>query len=566
MKFRLFLICIIIFFPNIVFNAQSQEKVLLNTDRDIYIIGEVLWFNIVCHEDNSNTPTELSKVVYVELLDENSLPIHQVKCCLKDGVAQSFLGLPDTLSSGSYFLKAYTRWMSNFSGNYYGEKIISVINPYKDDQYVVVDLSNKTKEWGKSTLINNDLNIKVSSDSFGARDKVEVVIENKKDYPLSNISVSVVKSCLLLDERRSSPTQYINQDENASDEYLIPELKGELLTGTVVSGQTDEPVENEKMMLSFLSDKPTLHLSKTDSKGNFIFEINRIGLEEMVIQPVSRDTNKLDYRIKISTPFLNKHISQKGSDLKIDSITLKGINNAIINMQISSVYSSFYTNTIVKEVSLPEEVFYGTPDVVTVIDRFINLPTVEDIIREIVPFVTIKKEKGKSTFKIYENSSLYPKEGETLTFIDGVPVYDIDKILALNPEDIQRVEVVNIDYYLEDLNLGRLLFFFTNDLDMADYEFDNRIFRQVHNGYVSNCSYLGLNYDVLGLEKSRIPDFRNLLFFRGIGKLEPNSSQSVFFYTSDEATDYTVVVKALDIDGKNIEVRSNFNSKKSSGI
>ena len=57
----------------------AQEKVMLSTDRDIYISGESIWFNVGAYQLDSNEPSELSKVVYVELLNKNNVPVLQLK-------------------------------------------------------------------------------------------------------------------------------------------------------------------------------------------------------------------------------------------------------------------------------------------------------------------------------------------------------------------------------------------------------------------------------------------------------------------------------------------------------
>lgn len=549
-KFCLPLLCTI-------FNVHSQEQIFLNTDRDIYIINEELWFNLAAYKSDSNECSHLSKVVYIELLNENNLPIKQVKCHLKDGLAQSYFVLPDTLSTGKYLVRAYTRWMNNFSEGLFAKKIVSVINPFVVDEHSVLRSTDNQVVKERCVSSNNQINIKLSSDNFGLRDKVSVNIDNVADYQLNSVCVSVVKSCLIDDfSVQAKSINSINSDE--SSKVLIPEVKGELLTGNVYWEDSKEPVVDEKMMLSFLSDIPTLQLSNTDSLGGFIFEINRTGKEEMVIQPIGNDSIKMKYGISINDAFSKKYGATISSDFEVDSVKLKELNNAIINMQISSIYGRYSSKLFIQEMILGKKPFYEEPDVITVIDNFIDLPTIEDVIREIVPFTTLRKVNGKNIFKVFENSSLYPKDGETMVFLDGVPVYDIDNILVLNPNDLLRVEVVNFDYYLEDEKLGRLLCFFTNNCDMAGYEFDSRIFRQVHKGYLPNYHFTGPNYEDSSNVDERIPDFRNLLFYNLYEKIEPNGTINASFYTSDESTEFTIIVRALDINGKVVELRSEF--------
>lgn len=114
------------------YNSNAlQEKLYLHTDKNGYTAGEVLWFKIYDVDGIFMKPFGLSKLAYVELLDDKQTPILQTKIAMKDGSGNGSVYIPVNLSTGNFTLRAYTSWMKNFSPDYYFSKKLTIINPLK---------------------------------------------------------------------------------------------------------------------------------------------------------------------------------------------------------------------------------------------------------------------------------------------------------------------------------------------------------------------------------------------------------------------------------------------------
>jgi len=116
---------------NVYKQTALQEKVFVHTDKTTYLPGEIMWLKVFCVDGNDHKPLNLSKVVYVEILDNNQGPIAQAKIAMKNGIGDGSLYIPVTVNNGNYKFRAYTSWMKNFSADYYFEKVITIINPLK---------------------------------------------------------------------------------------------------------------------------------------------------------------------------------------------------------------------------------------------------------------------------------------------------------------------------------------------------------------------------------------------------------------------------------------------------
>jgi len=111
------------------------EDSYLHTDRDIYTAGEDLWYSVYNFDRKTSFPGGESSLIYVELLDPEGIPLIRKRAGLVEGTGNSHILIPDTLSSGTYFLRAYTGWMKNFMPGGDFIKEIEIYNPFKNDVF-----------------------------------------------------------------------------------------------------------------------------------------------------------------------------------------------------------------------------------------------------------------------------------------------------------------------------------------------------------------------------------------------------------------------------------------------
>ena len=106
-------------------NAPVQEKVYLHLDNNCYYKGDTIWYkSYVVRADNLDY-TDMSHILYVELLSPDGLVVERQNIIVSpDGYGDGNFALKDSLYSGYYELRAYTRWMLNFrvTEHSYGRK------------------------------------------------------------------------------------------------------------------------------------------------------------------------------------------------------------------------------------------------------------------------------------------------------------------------------------------------------------------------------------------------------------------------------------------------------------
>ena len=96
--------------------SQVQEKVFVHTDNQCYFVGDTLWYKAYVVRADNLQPTDMSRILYVELLSPDGLVVERQNIIVSPkGYTCGQFVLTDSLYSGYYELRAYTRWMLNFN-------------------------------------------------------------------------------------------------------------------------------------------------------------------------------------------------------------------------------------------------------------------------------------------------------------------------------------------------------------------------------------------------------------------------------------------------------------------
>ncbi|NAS12712.1 TonB-dependent receptor plug domain-containing protein [Poritiphilus flavus] len=105
---------------------ENPEKIHVHTDKEYYTRGETLWFKAYILNGITHRPSDKSKVVYVELLDENNYVVADRRIFVDDTSGAGDIDIGDNIKQGKYRLRAYTRYMLNKQKPLYFEKEIPI--------------------------------------------------------------------------------------------------------------------------------------------------------------------------------------------------------------------------------------------------------------------------------------------------------------------------------------------------------------------------------------------------------------------------------------------------------
>ena len=227
-----------------------QEKVHLHMDKPYYAIGDNIWFKAYVVNAEKNELSDLSKILYVELINDKDSVKQSLKLPLSLGLASGDFALADSLKEGNYRVRAYTTWMRNFGEEFFFDKTITIGNSISNSvltnvsyafskdskgQKVVAELnySDMTGE----PLANKEVNYNVILDFRNiakgkgitdAKGNLQISFINSQPFILK--SGKILTSILLDDKNVVSKTFPVKSTSTEADVQFFPE-SGELVIG-----------------------------------------------------------------------------------------------------------------------------------------------------------------------------------------------------------------------------------------------------------------------------------------------------------------------------------------------
>jgi len=528
--------------------AQApRENLILLTDRGHYISGESIYYRAYYQGPAGSEQAEWSKVLYVELIMPNGTSLAQGKVPIDTGGVRGSLQIPEGISSGSYYLKAYTRWMRNCGAENYVYTSVRIYDPFIES-VLPLDSAGWESNPPESLMGQSDshpapgLDCKLNGSSFKTRQ--EVVAELTwmlPDAPV-DLTISVARKGLHGHQqyfRPGCPTSGQSND-------FLPETKGLSLTGKAVNAADGRPAPYATIYVSVLGENREFFCNYSDSAGRFFFSFPAYkGQRDLFVSTYHPDLGDLELRIdrdfSTETPQLPSY------PLALNDSLAKAITDMSVNAQVSRQYYPQAPPETVED-SARELLFYGRPSSTIHLDDFIKLPRLEEYFIEVVPQVAVRRNRGVPHFAVlgpHPDLSIYPP----LVMIDGVAIFDIEAVLAVSPRLIDRIEIVNAPYIRGNVTFGGIISLISKNNDL---------------GYIDlPSSGLLVNYQMLDQTRessfeetvadSWLPDVRNTLYWNPKVILAPTESKSIRFTTSDQAGDYEILIRGSDSTGKYVE-------------
>ena len=111
--------------------SLPQEKAYLHFDNTGYFKGETMYFKAYVTRTDVATPTDISKILYVELVNPTGdiITTHRVK--LENGEGYGDIKLDTILGSGFFEVRAYTRYMTNWGNGAAFSRVFPIFNEPK---------------------------------------------------------------------------------------------------------------------------------------------------------------------------------------------------------------------------------------------------------------------------------------------------------------------------------------------------------------------------------------------------------------------------------------------------
>jgi len=424
------------------------ESAHLWADRALYISGENVSFTGLIAGEES-----LSKLVYIELISPLGNKVNQQKLKLKNNHFQGNIEIPTEILSGYYYLRAYTKWMRNGSNKDYAYVLIKLINPYSDEVLLIPD-----------SLINNSLlqdnQVLISSDTQQYQPNERISFKpNIRDAEMLSFSMIPDIASPLNHQIKTSNTEQYSHIE------FYPETRGISLSGVLKSKNSDKVLAYHLISLHSIGEKDMISIL-SDSVGRFHFALpEKYGFNELFLIAASLENDEAE--IQIDQDYCIQDIALDVPPFEILDKDKAAILQVAQNQQVYRTYHE--EDTIVNPV-VKSKAFYGQAFKTIDFSYYVPLDSLEQYFTDIPSWVVIKRRKGKRYFQISGTQGelkLYPP----LVLVDWVPVDDADRVLAIHPANVEKVDIIIESYIHGDIVYGGIINILTKNTDFGGLKF-----------------------------------------------------------------------------------------------
>jgi len=339
----------------------------------------------------------------------------------------------------------------------------------------------------------------------------------------------------------------------------IPEYRGHMITGRIID-ELGNPITGVSTYLSIPGKNIQLYSSKSNEHGGIQFETNYFfGPKKIIAQAEPGKINS--YRIEMNDPFSEKFATYPLPLYHSKPEQEKQILERSVAMQTQDIYQSKKLNNFSNS-TFDSLSFYGKADETYVLSDYTRFPTMEDVLREYVPGVLVRKRKDNFYFRVPDNVNRTIFKDNPLVLLDGLPVFDLNKIMAFDPTKIRKLEVMRRKYYLGYSSFSGIVSYTTYRGDLGGFELDPQSVSLDYEGLQQRREFYSPKYETKKQIDGRIPDQRSLLYWNPSITTDKNDKYQIEFYTSDMDGDFEIVVEGITKGGLAGSARSSFKVSK----
>ena len=552
---RVFLFCNLSFLINLNISSQAEypemiqaslpsfsgEKIRLFTDRGIYCVNERIYFTAEYSCINGPDTLAWSNVLYVELIKWNGEKLARIKLEMNRTGADGSIEIPGNTLSGNYYLRAYTKWMRNFPTHEYARLLVKIVNPYlpETDEGPVEKPDSPVltmRNIARNKMLNGII-CKPDKNEYRPGEKVEVTLDidkGKLSYA-GEYCISVARDGDIDTTVQSFEPVPVSPESSRYNMEYLPEIRGMTISGKILDKPVKSVMKNVQVSLSETRYGEYFSVCRTNDGGRFVFLLpDMTGNYDFFIQTDASS------EILIDNDFCNRPVNLPYVAFSLNPDEVQRIKDMVINRQLTERFMPDKNTKTDSPAGKPEPVvFYGNKKTVYYTSKYIELPNIEEFANEIIIEAEIINKKGMSSVMIKSRTSLsaYPP----LILLDNVQVDNDDRLLKIPLNRIEKVEIINKGYIVDEMKYSGVMSIYSKNRDFA--------------GLDLNKNSMFFTYGLFSAKEPgddfngrpgdpRIPDRRNLLYWNPAIQLSAGKKSGIMFFTSDCKGDYIVYVRA----------------------
>lgn len=525
-----------------------KESVHLHLPVRGYMPGDFIWFKLYVTDEGSKKLSEVSKVAYAELTDAEGMVVWQSKIAVDNGTGYGSWRIPAAISTGVYLLRSYTIQQLQ-SGLAVQSAPITILNPLRGLQKPLQQPVGKPVNASmpeQAQLLMNGL-----KPNYKNREAVQFRLSNPD---VSSVAIAVYKTDSL--ETLLGDQLLLAQQYPVAEPGMTTEYGGHLIKG-MVKDRNGKPLAGIRVFLTVPGKQFYFNSSISDVAGRLQFEVRDIfGTEQVIAYPASANDSAVV--ITLDNPFFQLPVQIKQQPLVIGQEQKIAMDERTAEYSLRQLYRQSAQEQYFYPWQQDSTAFYGDPDKVYLLDDYTRFRTLEEVFREYVTEVDLRKVQGEFRLRMLNQPFRRSFDGNPLVLLDGVAVNDITRLMNIDPLKIRKLELVTRRYYLADMAFEGILSLITYDGDLGGFSLGRGAVLLDYPTLQLQQQFTSPMYNTVQSLNSRTPDLRNLLLWEPEATVDEAGTIPVFFYTGDLTGEFVVDIKGYSTSGKLIHERRSF--------
>jgi len=328
-----------------------------------------------------------------------------------------------------------------------------------------------------------------------------------------------------------------------------------ILTGKLLTGDQKTGDAGKYILLSTPGKTAAFKYAQTDENGNFNFSIHLDGkINDLIFQP---DILVKNESLNLNSPFVDPNQGSGKPVVVADKQIPAYISSWSVNHQVMTIYGNYSAGQPVMPVlsEFKQKRFYGKPDNELLMKDYIKLPVMQEVFFELLPGVSLNNRKSGWEITLNDPRTNHPYETTPGLFIDGIKVKDPAIIAGLDPEVVEKIDVVREKYYVGNYLFYGIVNIITKTGDFSNVTLPAYAVRLPYRAIDPVASFTSPDYSRADRKKDHLADFRNTLYWNPSVKLSETGKARVEFWTSDYISDFEVDIQGVGADGNPYSIK-----------
>jgi hypothetical protein len=330
------------------------------------------------------------------------------------------------------------------------------------------------------------------------------------------------------------------------------ERDGRFLYLTQPAEEGENTQNRRKAYLTAFGLSPSFQYAEDDGTGRYTFFIEKKdNINEIIIRV---DDGGVNRPVSIESRYSDRYLPSlfpadtlpSGSEGEAEQLTVR--------YQVRKIYGITDTASVAAALPVRRPAFrlYGRADQEVILDDYITLSSMREIFFELIKRLSVRSGRDGAGSVIYDPTL---RRSPSL-FIDLVPVDDADIILDLNPAHVKQIDIITGDYMVGDALFPGIISVTTHEGNYNDIRLPDNTVRIPWKMHDHPKAFVMPDYVTDASRRSRLPDFRNTLYWND-GPVSDIEGTTVYeFPGSDDTADYQVIFNMFTPAGDIICVRS----------